>query len=76
MKIEINEAIPAELEGKTFEEVFRIVKERNHEVIEKIKAKFGNTTFTPEVEKFLDTNENMYIRLAQSFKDPLNFWLK
>jgi len=67
-EITFNEEIPSELEGKTLKEVFDIVKERNHEIIEKIKERTGDTIYTPEVEKLLTQDENMYLRLADTFK--------
>lgn len=70
MNIEFNfdEPIPKELEGKTLEQMFNIVKEKNHLVIEKMKALTGNTIYTEEVEKQLTPDEIMYLRLAKMFK--------
>lgn len=64
-----DEPIPEELVGKTFEEFFKIVKEKNHDVIEKMKLLSGDTIYTPEIEKQLTEDERMYLRLAQWLKE-------
>jgi len=73
LSITFDEPVPQELDGKTFEEVFHIVRIRNHEIIEKIKKLTGNpesivsVVYTPEVEKELTQDEIMYLRLAKMF---------
>ena len=69
--LELNESLPAEVMGKTLEEVFLVVKEKNHQIIEKIKMLTGGSipVWTPEVEKVLTKDEIMYLRLAKMFRE-------
>lgn len=76
IKINFSEPIPKELEGKTLEEVFYAVKEKNHEIIEKIKKLTGGTIYTPEVEKQLTDDEIVYLKLAKMFSELLNSTIK
>lgn len=62
------EEIPKELEGKTLNEVFDIVKAKTDEIVGRITDKFGNPIYTKEVEEWLKPEETIYLRLAQLFK--------
>ena len=61
---------PREAEGLTFSELFNMALEKNHQALEKLKAEFGNTIWTPEAEQFLSKNEQWWIQVAQSLKNP------
>lgn len=69
MQIEFSEPVPKELQGKTLQECFDITRVKSKQIIQKIKEKFGNAEFTPEVEEFLSYDENMYLRLNKMFQD-------
>jgi hypothetical protein len=58
----IDEKIPAGLEGKTINEVFDIVRAKNHEIIERLKKDHG------AIED-LNYDDQMYLRIAQTFRE-------
>ena len=59
--------IPKDIEGKTFQQMFEMVRVKNHEILEKMKRISGLTFYTPEVEAFLTDEEIGWLRLAKFF---------
>ncbi len=66
IKITFDEAIPKELEGKTFKEMFDMVRARQGEIIKRLEAEKENGDFA------LSADDSMYLRLAQMFKNLAN----
>ena len=62
LEFTFNEKIPKELEGKTLSEVFDMVRIRTNEIIKLLKENTNNIDN-------LTLDDQMYLRLAQMFKD-------
>ena len=59
--------IPKDIEGKTLQQAFEMVRVKNREIIEKMRKISGLTVYTPEVEAFLTDEEIGWLRLAKMF---------
>ncbi|MFA5773019.1 MAG: hypothetical protein WC974_09840 [Thermoplasmata archaeon] len=65
IKITFKEEIPKELEGKTLKEMFYICCEKNREIAKKI----SNIKSHEDIEKVLNKDEIMYLRIIQMFAE-------